>query len=90
MRLSVVLDVSLWVVIGEAVFVDEKGCIVIPASIRMRLGIKLGTEFVVEESSCGRILLRPKRKLSARDLLGVADRERVRLEDVENALAEEN
>jgi len=70
--------------------VDGKGRIVIPASIRRRLGIKLGTEFVVEESSCGGILLRPKRRLSARDLLGVAGRERVRLEDVENALAEEN
>ena len=69
---------------------DGKGRIVIPASIRRRLGIKLGTEFVVEESSCGGILLRPKRRLSARDLLGVAGRERVRLEDVENALAEEN
>jgi looped-hinge helix DNA binding domain, AbrB family len=75
---------------GETVFVDGKGRIVIPASIRRRLGIKLGTEFVVEESSCGGILLRPKRRLSARDLLGVAGRERVRLEDVENALAEEN
>jgi AbrB family looped-hinge helix DNA binding protein len=75
---------------GETVFVDGKGRIVIPASIRRRLGIKLGTEFVVEESSCGGILLRPKRRLSARGLLGVAGRERVRLEDVENALAEEN
>lgn len=66
----------------------EKGRIVIPASIRRRLGIKPGTELVVEQTNEG-ILLRPKRKIGARQLLGVAGSERVRLEDVENALVED-
>ncbi len=73
---------------SETVFVGEKGRIVIPASIRRRLGIKPGTELVVEQTNGG-ILLRPKRKLGARQLLGVAGSGRVRIEDIENSLAED-
>jgi len=59
--------------------VEEKGRVVIPSSVRKRLGIKPGTELEVDIRDGG-ILMRPKRKLSAKDLRGVAGRERVKLE----------
>jgi AbrB family looped-hinge helix DNA binding protein len=68
--------------------VEKKGRVVIPSSVRKRLGIKAGTELQVDVKDGG-ILMRPKRKLSARDLQGIAGRERVKLEEVENTLASE-
>jgi AbrB family looped-hinge helix DNA binding protein len=68
--------------------VEDKGRVVIPSSVRKRLGIKPGTELEVDIKDGG-ILMRPKRKISVRDLRGVAGRESVRLEDVEESLASE-
>jgi len=68
--------------------VEEKGRVVIPSSVRKLLGIKPGTELEVDIKDGG-ILMRPKRKLSARELQGIAGRERVRLEEVESSLGSE-
>jgi AbrB family looped-hinge helix DNA binding protein len=68
--------------------VEDKGRVVIPSSVRKRLGIKPGTELEVDIKDGG-ILMRPKRKISVRDLRGVAGRESVKLEDVEESLASE-
>jgi AbrB family looped-hinge helix DNA binding protein len=66
--------------------VEQKGRVVIPSHIRKRLGIRAGTELEVDVRG-GQILMRPKRKISAKDLLGLAGKERVDLEEVENSVA---
>jgi AbrB family looped-hinge helix DNA binding protein len=68
--------------------VEAKGRVVIPASVRRQLGIKPGTELEIDVEKGG-ILMRPKRKVSAKDLLGIAGRERVKLEEVESSLGSE-
>ena len=68
--------------------VEEKGRVVIPASVRRQLGIKPGTELEVDVREGG-ILMKPKRKVSAKDLLGIAGKERVNLEEVESSLGSE-
>jgi AbrB family looped-hinge helix DNA binding protein len=68
--------------------VEEKGRVVIPAHVRKQLGIRPGTELEIDVREGG-ILMKPKRKVSATDLLGVAGREKVRLEEVESSLADE-
>ena len=68
--------------------VEEKGRVVIPASIRKQLGIKPGTELEIDVRDGG-ILMKPKRKVSAKDLLGIAGRERANLEEVESSLTDE-
>jgi len=68
--------------------VEEKGRVVIPSSVRRRLGIKPGTELEVDVKDGG-IVMRPKRRLSAKDLQGVAGRESVNLEEIENSLGSE-
>ncbi len=67
--------------------VDERGRITIPSEIRRRLGLKPGTELIVEivgES----IVLKRVRKLRARDLLGVAGVEEVSIEEIGKSLGE--
>jgi len=68
--------------------VEEKGRVVIPASVRRQLGIKPGTELEVDVREGG-ILMKPRRKVSAKDLLGIAGKERVNLEEVESSLSSE-
>jgi len=68
--------------------VEEKGRVVIPASVRKQLGIKPGTELEVNVREGG-ILMKPKRKVSAKDLLGAAGKERVDLEELESSLGSE-
>jgi len=68
--------------------VEEKGRVVIPASIRRQLGIKPGTELEVDVMDGG-IVMKPKRKVSAKDLLGVGGKERVNLEELESSLGSE-
>lgn len=64
--------------------VDEKGRLVLPKKYRHRLGLFQGgsLEIVLEKNG---ILLCPKRRLTAKDLYGVARMNNVRLEDIENA-----
>jgi AbrB family looped-hinge helix DNA binding protein len=71
-----------------SVVVEEKGRVVIPASVRKQLGIRAGTELEIEVEKGG-ILMRPKRKVSAKDLLGIAGKGRVNLEELESSLASE-
>jgi bifunctional DNA-binding transcriptional regulator/antitoxin component of YhaV-PrlF toxin-antitoxin module len=62
------------------IVVKEKG-------IRRQLGIKPRTELEINVEKGG-ILMRPKRKVSARDLLlGIAGKERVNLEEIEPSLS---
>lgn len=68
--------------------VEEKGRVVIPASVRKQLGIRPGTELEVNVREGG-ILMKPIRKVSAKDLLGVAGKERVNLDEVESSLSNE-
>ncbi len=77
-----------WAELSVSAVVEQKGRVVIPSSIRKRLGIKEGMELEIDVKD-GRILMRPKRKVSARDLLGMAGRERVDLNEVEESLASE-
>lgn len=68
--------------------VEKRGRIVIPAEIRRALGIKEGSELFIEIER-GKIVLTPVRRITARDLFGVAGEEEVSLEEVENALSDE-
>ncbi len=68
--------------------VEKKGRVVIPSSLRNQLGIKAGTELEIHVKDGG-ILMRPKRKVSAKDLLGIAGKERVELDEIEESLASE-
>ena len=60
----------------------------IPASVRKQLGIKPGTELEVDVREGG-IVMKPKRKVSAKDLLGAGGKERVNLEELESSLGSE-
>lgn len=68
--------------------VEDKGRVVIPAEVRRRLGIKAGTKLEVDVKDGG-ILMKPQRKVSAKNLLGVAGKERVKLKEVEDSLSDE-
>ena len=68
--------------------VEKRGRIVIPAEIRRALGIREGSELIVELDN-GRIVLTPVRKLTARALFGIAGEEEVSLEEIENVLSDE-
>jgi AbrB family looped-hinge helix DNA binding protein len=72
--------------LSVSVVVEKKGRVVIPSNIRRRLGIKAGMELMIDVEGGG-ILMRPKRKVSAKDLLGIAGKEHVNLEEVEDSLA---
>lgn len=68
--------------------VEDRGRVVIPADVRRRLGIKPGTELEVDVRDGG-ILMKPLRRVSAKDLLGIAGRERVKLKEIEDSLTDE-
>ncbi len=70
-----------------AAIVDERGRITIPSEIRRRLGLKPGTELIVEVVGDS-IILKRVRKLRARDLLGIAGVEEVNIEEIEESLGE--
>ncbi len=65
--------------------VEKKGRVVIPSTVRKQLGIKAGMELEIDVKSGG-IVMRPKRKVSAKDLLGMAGKERVDLDEIEGSL----
>jgi len=68
--------------------VEDKGRVVIPADVRRRLGIKPGTKLEVDVKDGG-IMMKPQRRVSVKDLLGIAGKERVKLREVEDSLADE-
>ena len=68
--------------------VEKRGRIVIPSEIRRALGIREGSELLIEVDN-GRIVLTPVRRLTARDLFGAAGEEEVSLEEIEDALPDE-
>jgi len=70
------------------VVVEKRGRVVIPAVIRRALGIREGMKLEVSVEE-GKVVLKPIRKISARDLFGIAGTECVDLEEIESALSEE-
>jgi len=66
---------------------DRKGRVTIPSELRARLGLRPGSRLEISLEG-DKIVLRPARRLRARDLLGAAGREHVEIEDVEEALGE--
>ena len=77
----------MWVFRLPTVVLDKRGRITIPAEIRRKLGLKEGTELelIVKGDT---IILQRKRRIRARDLLGIAGVEEVNIEDIEKALGE--
>jgi len=72
----------------EKVVVERRGRIVVPSSIRKVLGIREGMVLEADLKD-GKIILKPVRKISAKDLLGVGGRERVDVEEIEESLGDE-
>ena len=68
------------------VVVDERGRITIPSEIRRRLKLRRGMELVVEVKD-DFIVLKPVRRIKAKDLLGLAGSEEVNIEEIEGSLA---
>lgn len=68
------------------VVVDERGRITIPSEVRRKLRLKKGAELVVEVEGTS-IVLKPLRRIRAKDLLGLAGSEKVSIEEVEASLA---
>jgi len=66
------------------VIVERRGRITIPSEIRKALGIREGMELEVKIEK-GAILLKPRRKISAKDLFGIAGEEKVELEEIETS-----
>ena len=68
------------------VVVDERGRITIPSEVRRKLKLRKGVELLVEVEG-DFIVLKPVRRIKARDLLGLAGSEKVSIEEVESSLA---
>ncbi len=68
------------------VVVDERGRITIPSEVRRKLKLRKGVELVVEVEG-DFIVLKPVRRIKAKDLLGLAGSEKVSIEEVEGSLA---
>jgi len=68
------------------VILDNRGRITIPSEIRKKLRLKKGTILLVEVRE-KMIILKPLRKISAKDLLGIAGKEEVSIEEIEKSLS---
>jgi len=68
------------------VVLDDRGRITIPSEVRKKLRLKKGTTLLVEVRE-KMIILKPLRKISAKDLLGIAGEEEVNIEEVEKSLS---
>ncbi len=68
------------------VVVDERGRITIPSEVRRKLKLRKGAELVIEVEG-DFIVLKPVRRIKAKDLLGLAGSEKVSIEEVEGSLA---
>ncbi|MUM64937.1 AbrB/MazE/SpoVT family DNA-binding domain-containing protein [Acidianus infernus] len=74
---------------GYIVTMDEKGRIVIPKEIRDELNLKEGSKVEVELEKDGRIIIKVK-KLTVDDIYGIAGKESVKIEEIEEALGFED
>ncbi len=68
------------------VILDNRGRITIPSEIRKKLRLKKGTTLLIEVRE-KMIILKPLRKISAKDLLGIAGEEEVSIEEIEKSLS---
>jgi len=68
------------------VILDNRGRITIPSEIRKKLRLKKGTTLLIEVRE-KMIILKPLRKISAKDLLGIAGEEKVSIEEIEKSLS---
>ena len=68
--------------------IGNKGRITLPLKLRTSLGLKEGDSLTIEITNKG-ILLRPKGP-SAREMWGIAKLERVKIEEIEEALGKES
>ncbi|AKA74690.1 AbrB/MazE/SpoVT family DNA-binding domain-containing protein [Saccharolobus solfataricus] len=74
---------------GYIVTVDERGRIVIPKDIRERLNLKEGSKVEISVDEKGRIII-IVRRISVDNIYGIAGRERVSIEEIEEALGFED
>ena len=65
---------------------DNRGRITIPSEIRKKLRLKKGNTLLIEVRE-KMIILKPLRKISAKDLLGIAGKEEVSIEEIEKSLS---
>ena len=68
------------------VILDNRGRITIPSEVRKKLRLKKGTTLLIEVRE-KMIILKPLRKISAKDLLGIAGEEKVSIEEIEKSLS---
>jgi len=73
---------------GYVVTVDERGRIVIPKEIRDKLNLKEGSKVEINIEN-GRIIISVK-KITIDNIYGIAGKESVKIEDIEEALGFED
>ena len=73
---------------GYVVTVDERGRIVIPKEIRDKLNLKEGSKVEINLDN-GRIIINVK-KITIDNIYGIAGKESVKIEDIEEALGFED
>ncbi len=73
---------------GYIVTVDERGRIVIPKEIRDKLNLKEGSKVEINLDN-GRIIISVK-KITIDNIYGIAGKESVKIEDIEEALGFED
>jgi len=73
---------------GYVVTVDERGRIVIPKEIRDKLNLKEGSKVEINLDN-GRIIISVK-KITIDNIYGIAGKESVKIEDIEEALGFED
>ncbi|ACP34996.1 transcriptional regulator, AbrB family [Sulfolobus islandicus L.S.2.15] len=73
---------------GYIVTVDERGRIVIPKEIRDKLNLKEGSKVEINIEN-GRIIINVK-KITIDDIYGIAGKESVKIEDIEEVLGFED
>lgn len=68
--------------------IQDKGRVTIPSKIRKALALEKGDRLQIKIEE-GEIKMRPKKIGKAADIKGIAKIKRVKLEEIENALASE-
>ena len=70
---------------GYEVTINEKGRIIIPKEIRDKLNLKKGSKVKITLEKNGWIVINVKR-ISVNDIYGIAEKERVKIKEIEEAL----